>query len=150
MATFHAASVEKLIQRMTGAPISVPKTYIENLNVVIFTSMVKLPSGKMGRRATGIFEIISYEPSLDAFTFIEAFHWNEITDTFEFSGYMTSDLLENKITHKLGIPARERTRIYLELDRRATILQKLHKEQGITDFYKVLDVLSKAQREGLF
>lgn len=150
MATFHAASVEKLIQRMTGAPISVPKTYIENLNVVVFTSMVKLPSGKMGRRVLGIFEIVSYEPSLDAFTFIEVFHWNEMTDTFEFTGYMTSDLLENKIARKMGLPGKEKHRIYFELDRRAKILEKLHKEQGITDFYKVLDVLSKAQREGLF
>ena len=30
MATFHAASVEKLIQRLTGEPINVPKTYVDN------------------------------------------------------------------------------------------------------------------------
>jgi flagellar protein FlaI len=35
MATFHAASVEKLIQRLTGNPINIPKTYIDNLNLVI-------------------------------------------------------------------------------------------------------------------
>ena len=33
MATFHAASVEKLIQRLTGNPINVPKTYIDNLKL---------------------------------------------------------------------------------------------------------------------
>jgi flagellar protein FlaI len=150
MATFHAASVEKLIQRLTGNPISVPKSYVDNLNVVILTSMVKLPNGKMGRRVTGINEIVTYDPSLDAFTFIEVFKWNEVSDTFEFPGYMTSDMLENRIAHKYGIQSRNKQRIYSEMDRRARILQKLHKEQGITDFYDVLDVLSKAQREGYF
>ena len=150
MATFHAASVEKLIQRLTGNPISVPKTYVDNLNVVILTSAVKLPSGKKGRRITGINEIVSYDSVSDSFTFTEAFHWDEATDTFEFTGYMTSYLLEHKIAPKLGIPAHKKRRIYAEVERRAIILEKLHKEQGITGFYEILDVLAKAQREGLF
>ncbi|AKG54242.1 Flagella-related protein FlaI [Dehalogenimonas sp. WBC-2] len=150
MATFHAASVEKLIQRITGNPISVPKTYVDNLNIVLLTSMVKLPNGKMGRRVLGINEIVSYDSSFDAFTFIEVFHWNEINDTFEFPGYMTSEILENRIAPKFGVANRNKHWIYSELNRRAKILEKLHKEQGITDFYAILDVLSKAQREGLF
>jgi flagellar protein FlaI len=150
MATFHAASVEKLIQRITGNPISVPKTYVDNLNVVILTSAVKLPNGKMGRRVLGINEIVSYDSSFDAFTFIEVFHWNEINDTFEFPGYMTSEILENRIAPKFGAANKNKHWIYSELTRRAKILEKLHKEQKITDFYAVLDVLSKAQRQGLF
>ena len=43
MATFHASSVEKLIQRLTGSPISVPKTYVDNLNVVVIQTAVTLP-----------------------------------------------------------------------------------------------------------
>ena len=150
MATFHAASVEKLIQRITGSPISVPKTYIDNLNIVILTSMVKLPNGKMGRRVTGINEIVGYDPVFDSFTFIESFHWNETTDSFDFTGYMTSYILENVIAPQMGIPSRKKQRIYAEVQRRAKILANLHKEQGITDFYEILEVLAKAQREGLF
>ena len=150
MATFHAASVEKLIQRITGAPISVPKTYLDNLNVVVLTSMVKLPNGKMGRRITGIAEIVGYDPVFDSFTFIEAFHWNESTDVFEFTGNMTSYVLEQRIAPRLGIPARKKQRIYAELDRRAKILKTLHEDQEVVGFYEVLDVLSKAQKEGLF
>ena len=150
MATFHAASVEKLIQRITGDPILVPKTYIDNLNVVILTSMVKLPSGKMGRRVTGINEIVGYDPVFDSFTFIESFHWDEATDNFEFAGYMTSFILENKIAPMIGIPSRKKQRIYAEVERRTKILTKLHKEEGITGFYEVLQVLAKAQREGFF
>ena len=150
MATFHAASVQKLIQRLTGHPILVPKTYVDNLNVVILTSMVKLPTGKMGRRVTGINEIVGYDPVFDSFTFIESFHWNEETDTFDFTGYMTSFILEQKIAPRMGMPSRKKQRIYAELERRAKILTKLHKEQGVTGFYELLEVLGKAQREGLF
>lgn len=150
MATFHAASVEKLIQRITGDPILVPKTYIDNLKVVVLTSMVKLPNGKAGRRITSINEIVGYDPSYDSFTFVEAFHWDETTDTFEFTGYMSSYILENVIAPKMGIPSRKKQRIYAELERRTKILQKLHKEEGITGFYEVLEVLAKAQREGYF
>jgi len=150
MATFHAASVEKLIQRMTGNPISVPKSYVDNLNVVILCSMVKLPNGRMGRRITGINEIIAYDPVFDSFTFVEIFHWNESTDTFEFTGRMTSVILENKVAPKMGIASTKKQRIYAEVDRRAMILEKLHKEQGITGFYEILEVLGRAQRQGLF
>ncbi|MBN2238705.1 MAG: type II/IV secretion system ATPase subunit [Dehalococcoidales bacterium] len=150
MATFHAASVEKLIQRITGDPILVPKTYIDNLKVVVLTSMVKLPSGKSGRRVTSINEIVGYDPVYDSFTFVEAFHWDETTDTFEFTGYMSSYILENVIAPKMGIPSRKKQRVYAEMERRTKILHKLHKEEGITNFYEILDVLSKAQREGYF
>ena len=150
MATFHAASVEKLIQRITGDPILVPKTYIDNLKVVVLTSMVKLPNGKAGRRVTSINEIVGYDPTYDSFTFVEAFHWDEITDTFEFTGYMSSYILENVIAPKLGIPSRSKQRIYSEVERRTKILQKLHKEEGISGFYEILEVLAKAQREGYF
>ena len=150
MATFHAASVEKLIQRITGDPILVPKNYVDNLNVVILTSQVKLPSGRLGRRLTGISEIVGYDSSSGSFSFIDSFKWNQETDVFEFTGYMTSYILENKIAPKLGLPAHQKQRIYAEMQRRAKILEKLHREKKVTGFYEVLDVLNKAQKEGLF
>jgi flagellar protein FlaI len=150
MATFHAATTEKLIQRITSNPISVPKTYIDNLNVVILTSSVKLPNGKTGRRITGINEIVGYDPSTESYNIIEAFHWDEATDKYDFTGYMTSYILEHKIAPKLAIPSHKKRRIYDEVDRRTAILEKLHKEQGVIGFYEILEVLSKAQRQGLF
>jgi len=150
MATFHAASVEKLIQRITGSPINVPKTYIDNLNVVIIQSAVRLPDGKIGRRALSINEIVGYDPPSDSFSFIEMFRWNPVDDTFEFVGNMNSYLLEQKIALKRGIPKHKKRQIYGELERRAKILEKLHKEQKVVGFYELLQVLAKAQREGLF
>jgi flagellar protein FlaI len=150
MATFHAASVEKLIQRLTGDPILVPKNYVDNLNVVILTSQVKLPNGRTGRRLTSIAEIVGYDPALQAFSFVESFKWNQETDVFEFTGYMTSYILEYKIAPMLGIANQKKQKVYSELERRSIILQKLHKEKKVTGFYEVLEVLARAQREGLF
>ena len=45
LATFHASSVEKLIQSLTGNPINIPRPYIDSLNVVVITSSVALPNG---------------------------------------------------------------------------------------------------------
>ncbi len=149
MATFHAASVERLIQRMTGAPINVPKSYMDNLNIVIIQQAVKLPTGKMGRRITSINEIVGYDPLTQSFSFVEAFRWDPVSDTFVFSGDGNSYILEHKIAPMLGIPPHKKRRIYAEVERRAKILEKLG-QQGVKNFYDLLKVIAKAQREGLF
>jgi flagellar protein FlaI len=150
MATFHAASIEKLIQRITGDPISVPKTYIDNLNIAVLMGMVKLPNGKVGRRVTSIAEIVGWDSSSQTFNIAEAFKYNEATDSFMFTGHMASYILEFKIAPMLGIPGHKKQRIYDQVERRANILAKLHKEMGVTGFYEILEVLSKAQKDGLF
>ena len=149
MATFHAASVEKLIQRLTGHPINIPKTYVDNLNLVVIQSAVRLPNGKEGRRIISINEIVGYDSSSDSFSFIEVFRWNSANDTFEFTGYMNSYLLEEVIALKRGIPPHRKREIYSELTRRANILRRL-KEQGVTGFDDLFKIISKAYKEGVF
>ena len=148
MATFHAASVVKLIQRLTGSPINVPKSYIENLNVAIMQSLVKLPNGSTGRRAISISEIVGYDSTSDSFTFVEVFRWNQVTDEFEFLG-QNSYLLEERIAPMKGFSPSKRQGIYGILDSRARVLQKLH-EKGVTGYYELLRVISRAQQEGIF
>jgi flagellar protein FlaI len=148
-ATFHAATVEKLIQRVTGAPISVPRTYVENLNCVVICSAVRLPSGKMGRRILSISEIIGYDPSTGSFSFVEVFRWDPVKDEFEFVGLNNSYLLEQRIAPARGFAEKQRRMIYKEVDRRGALLQKLG-ESGVTNFYELFKLLSKAQKQGLF
>jgi archaeal flagellar protein FlaI len=147
--TFHAASVTKLIQRLTGNPINVPKSYVDNLNVVIICQMVRLPNGKAGRRVTSINEIVAYDSIADSFSFIEVFTWNPITDSFDFRGYQNSYLLEEKIAAKRGIPYDQRRQIYSQIKQRTEVLKRLT-DQKITNFFSIYDVLSKAYREGYF
>lgn len=149
MSTFHAASVEKLIQRMTSAPISVPLTYIDNLNIAVMMNTAKLTNGKTGRRVTSIAEIVGYDSATGSFNIIEAFRWDGEIDKFDYTGYMTSYILEHKIAPTMGIPAKKKQRIYAVLEKRAKVLARLHQE-GITDFFELLNILGKAQQEGLF
>lgn len=148
MSTFHAASVEKLIQRLTGDPINIPKTYIDNLNLAVIQSAVRLANGKGARRIMSINEIIGYDPVSESFSFLEAFRWNPATDKFEFPGYMNSYLLEQRIAMKRGIPPQKRKTIYKELQKRAKIFEKLHVEKGITGFNEFFQILSEASRQG--
>jgi flagellar protein FlaI len=149
MSTFHAASVSKLIQRVTGNPINVPKTYVDNLNVVIICQQVRLAKGGLARRLTSINEIVNYDSVADSFSFIEVFNWNPVDDTFQFRGFQNSYLLENKIAPRRGLPEEKRRQIYKLLKQRSDVLRRIH-EQGKTDFYEVYAILAKAYREGLF
>jgi len=149
MSTFHAASVSKLIQRVTGNPINVPKSYVDNLNVVVICQQVRLANGGLARRLTSINEIVSYDSVNDSFSFIESFTWNPLDDAFLFRGYQNSFLLENKIAPRRGFPEEKRREVYKILKQRAEVLKRMH-EQGNTDFYQVYGILSKAYREGLF
>lgn len=149
MSTFHASSVEKLIQRLTGEPINIPKTYIDSLNLAVIQSAVRLANGKRARRILSINEIIGYDPVSESFSFLEAFRWNPATDKFEFPGYMNSYLLEQHIAIKRGIPPHKRKAIYDEVKRRAKIFERLHKEKGVTDFYEFFNILSEARRQNL-
>ncbi len=149
MSTFHAASVERLVQRLSGSPINIPKTYIDNLDCVLIQQAVKVPGKGMARRVTSINEIVGYDPSSESFSFVEAFRWNPATDTFDFPGFMNSFILEEKISPRRGIPPFKRKVIYTELKRRAKIFQRLHQERKLKDFYEVFAVLAEAQRQKL-
>jgi archaeal flagellar protein FlaI len=149
MSTFHAASVSKLIQRVTGNPINVPKTYVDNLNVVVICQQVRLANGSLARRLTSINEIVAYDSVSDSFSFIETFSWNPLDDTFLFRGFQNSYLLEYKIAPRRGFPDHKRRQVYKILKQRSDVLKRIH-QQGKTDFYEVYGILAKAYREGLF
>lgn len=148
MSTFHAASVEKLIQRLCGDPINIPKTYVDNLNLVIIQSAVKLPGGGTVRRMLSINELVGYDPETEGFSFMAAFVWDPATDTFTFTGRGSSYLLENKIATMLGIPENRRAEIYDEVDKRARILERLHKA-GYTQFWDLFHMTTKIKKQGL-
>ena len=149
MSTFHASSVERLIQRLTGTPINIPKTYVDNLNLVIIMAAVKLPDGNIGRRVTSINEIIGYDSESNSYEFIEVFKWDPATDSFEFPGYLNTHLLEDSIATRKGIAPHESRLIYDELEDRAQLLAELS-EREVTNFYELHEFLSRAYREGYF
>ncbi len=148
MSTFHAASVEKLIQRLCGDPINIPKNYLDNLNIVVIQSAVKRPSGETVRRMLSVNELVGYNPDTGGISFVEIFKWNPVDDSFEFTGKGASYLLENKIATLLGFPDHRKAEIYDEVEKRARILERLHKA-GYTEFRDLFQMLTKVKKEGL-
>lgn len=148
MATFHASSVEKLIQRLTGAPILVPKTYVPNLDLVVIQMAVRGPKGNTLRRILSINEIVDYDPATNSFSYITAFRWRPDDDTFEFPAYMNSFLLEEKVARMRGYTDHNKRKIYDDLNKRARILEKLG-AQKINGFKELFNIMTEARRQGL-
>ncbi|MCH8282650.1 MAG: type II/IV secretion system ATPase subunit [Chloroflexi bacterium] len=147
--TFHASSVEKLIQRLTGHPINIPKTYIDQLSLAIVIGSVRLADGTSVRRITSINEIISYDTDSDSFNYIEVFRWNSATDVFEFPGYMNSNMMEEVVAPKMGLSRQEARKMYDIIEERALSFRKMH-DRGITNFYDFYKFIAQAYRQGLF
>ena len=145
MATFHASSVKKLIQRITGDPIKVPVTFIDNLHVVIILQAV-YRQGVFLRRCVSVEEIEGYMEESKGVITRAVFQWDSINDKHHFRGLNNSYILENIIAHKLGYA--DRKKIYIELELRAKILQKMV-ELNIVDYYKVKDIVWSFERNGI-
>lgn len=143
LATFHAANMERLIQRLTGRPIEIPPAYIDNLNAVIFQSLVIDPrTGRIERRVISVNEVIGYDAAEGTYNYIEIFSWDPKTDKHIFRGIGNSYLLEYKIAPQRSLAGREVRKIYDELEMRAKIIQKMV-DYGIFDYYDVWRVISK-------
>jgi len=149
IATFHAASVGKLVQRLTNYPINVPKTHVDNLNAALFQSAVHDPeTGKYKRRVLSINEILGYEPADQAFNFIEVFGFDPSADEVVFRGLGTSYLLDQKIAVMKGYTGAEVRKVYDELYMRAEILEYMI-SLGILEYQDVLNNLLWVQGVGI-
>ncbi|MCD6301336.1 MAG: type II/IV secretion system ATPase subunit [Staphylothermus sp.] len=141
LSTFHAGSVERLIQRVTSPPINVPKTQLDNLNFIIIQSAV-YREGIMLRRMLSVNEILGYDAEADSIIYIPVFTWDPATDRFYFRGKGASYLLEEKIATMRGIPRRELKLIYEELELRAQILREMV-NRNIVDYYDVFKIIAR-------
>ena len=149
IATFHAASVGKLVQRLTNYPINVPKTHVDNLNAALFQSAVHdYETGKYKRRVVSVNEILGYEPADQAFSFVEVFSFEPSTDKIIFRGLGTSYLLDNKIAIMKGYTGIDIRKIYDELYMRAEVLEYMI-ALGILEYDDVMENLLYVQGVGI-
>ena len=143
--TFHAGSVTKVIQRFTGHPINIPKTFMDNLDIVLIQMAVER-KGKRLRRVLSIDEIEGYNKEVDGIMSRKAFEWNAVDDTHIFKANRNSYILEQRIAAMAGLE--DPTWIYDEYDRRKVILQRMVEEK-IFDYYEVVQFIWTFYREGL-
>ena len=145
LATFHAGSVKKLIQRLTGDPINVPITFIDNLNVVLIQQAV-YRKGQFLRRCLVVEEIEGYYEEVGGVVTRTVFEWDSVTDRHNFRGLYNSYILENKIAQTAGLE--DPREIYEEMFLRARILQRMV-ELKIFDYYEVVKVIWSYYKKGL-
>lgn len=122
LSTFHAASIKKMLERLTGDPINVPVKYMDNLNAVIFQQLVYI-KGNMERRATALNEVLGYSKQENGVMTRNIFTWSPFDDQHKFNGLYNSFVLEEKLAPKWGLA--DRRDIYKELDRRRLFLDEL-------------------------
>jgi flagellar protein FlaI len=134
LTTFHAGSVKQVVQRFVGEPIKVPKTFMDNLNVVVIQRAIQR-GGKKLRRTLSIEEIESYNRELDAIMSRTAFEWNPVDDMFFFRADRNSYILEEKIARMAGY--KHTTDIYDEHKYRARVIKRLA-ETGVDNYYDVV------------
>ena len=145
IATFHASSIVKMIQRFTGDPINVPIRFFDNLNFALFQEVVEAPGGGIARRITGVDEVIGYNKHSDGVLTRGMFEWDPVKDKHYFRGMFQSHLLENKIAAMAGF-ANKRD-IYDELQRRTQAIQDMA-DKGLTHYDDVFDLLDIYYQSG--
>ncbi len=146
LSTFHSASVQKTVQRLTGHPILVPKTHVTNLNAIVIQNAIYDATGHMKRRVTSVNEVVAYNPNTDSFSFIEAFHWDAAEDAFLFRAEGNSFLLEEKIGRARGYSSRDISVIYDELDQRAKFLKKMT-DENVSDYREFYRQIIEADKK---
>lgn len=143
ISTFHASSMQKLIQRITGDPINIPPTYVDNLNLVVFQSNVRNPkTNQLQRRVTAIHEIVGMDPIEKTYNFIELFSWDPVTDKHIFRGVGNSYLLEYKVAPMRRLSPKDYRKVYDELELRAYVLKRLV-ELNIEEYIDVYGLITK-------
>ncbi|OYT45990.1 hypothetical protein B6U90_02045 [Thermoplasmatales archaeon ex4484_6] len=145
IATFHAATVVKMIQRFSGDPINVPIRFMDNLNIALFQQAV-YQKGRFLRRVLGISEIIGYSKELGGVLTKEVFHWNPTRDEHRFRGRNNSYILENKIALMQGLS--DKRDIYKELDLRARIVTEMA-NRNIVKYRDVREIVQRFQMFGV-
>lgn len=97
--TLHADDMHSLIQRLESAPISLPRSLLTSLDLVVFLKSVTV-RGAPTRRITNVTEIVKLDPETNRLVTMTPFHWvSEIDDRFESNG---GSGLFNKIKLQTG------------------------------------------------
>ncbi len=144
MSTFHAGSVASFIRRISGPPISVPKEYIPNLNIVAIQQSVAR-EGKALRRIITINEIERYHPPTDSIVTREVFSWDPVHDVHNFRAWYNSYVLEEIVAKTLGMTKDE---VYEELRVREAVLRAMV-DRGFFNYFQVYSLIRRYHEFGL-
>lgn len=144
MATFHASNSTKFIQRMTGQPVNIPMSFIDNVNVLVFQSAVNV-GGRYLRRVTQVEECVGYNREIGGVMTRTVFKWDPARDVIYFRGMNNSHILENRVAADHGYANKKD--IYIELKKRERIINKML-ESNLLEYKVVNDILNDYYEKG--
>jgi flagellar protein FlaI len=133
LATIHAESFSKLVDRLTTPPISLPPSLIQNLDLVIFVARVRMKE-KYARRIISIAEVIGFDKETNTPKINEVMRWDPFQDKF----IINKSYLIGKIALKSGLKEDE---IKKDLKDRAKFLYFLVK-RGVNDYKEITKMLT--------
>lgn len=132
--TIHAENIDRLVDRLTTPPISLPHGLIASLDMIVFMTSSRYRE-KHVRRITEVLEMIDFDESSNRPIVNRVFKWNPINDTFEITG---KSVLLKKISEFTGLSEQE---LIDELERRMVVLNWM-KEKRILNYRSVHQVIS--------
>ncbi|NIM46695.1 MAG: type IV secretion system protein VirB11 [Candidatus Aenigmarchaeota archaeon] len=132
LSTIHADSMERLIDRLTTPPISLPANLIEALDIIIFLVRIKYGPTYV-RRIRGIYEIVGFDKKKNFPIVNEIFRWNPNNDSYD---AVNPSIVLKRISQQHGIK-----QVYLqqEISRRIKILEWMT-EKNIEDYRDVAKI----------
>lgn len=134
MSTIHADSMERLMDRLTTPPISLPPNLIEALDVIVFATRIKHGNTYV-RRISSIHEIVGFDREKNIPITNEVFRWNPTTDQFD---EINPSIVLQKIIDQYGISP---DFIHKEISTRMRVLSWMT-NKDITDFNDVARIIS--------
>jgi flagellar protein FlaI len=133
LSTMHADSIERLVDRLTTPPISLPAALIEALDLIIFLVRIKYGSFYV-RRISNIYEIIGFDRQRNFPIVNEIFRWNAIKDSYD---NVNPSLVLKKISKQYGISEQV---LQKEISDRMKILSWMY-DNDIEDYLDVAKVI---------
>jgi flagellar protein FlaI len=132
LATIHADTLEKLTNRLITPPISLPPSLLENLDLIVFLTMMKY-KGRYVRKVKSVYEVVKYDVKEKVVKTNKIFQWDAINDKTKI---MNRSVTLHKIMEKTGLTEKK---IIEELKRRMLVLYWFL-EKNITDYRDVVKV----------
>lgn len=138
--TIHASDIHTLVQRLESPPISLPKSLLISLNLVVFLKSTMI-NGKPARRITNVIEIIKMDASTGKLIFTLPFSWvSESEDHFKKE---SKSILLNRTKNKKGWSDEQ---LVQELKNRIIVLEWMRKN-NLRSFREVGKVVADYSEE---
>ncbi|MGC8812111.1 MAG: type II/IV secretion system ATPase subunit [Candidatus Aenigmatarchaeota archaeon] len=134
LATIHAENINKLIDRLTTPPISLPASLVGSLDLVVFLLRVRYRE-KHVRKVNQIVEIVGIDPETKEPVTNEVFRWDAMKDKIV---AVNKSITLKKIAEFMGLTEQQ---VKEEMERRMVVLNWMM-EKNITRYKDVFNVFN--------